>query len=178
MYHILRNLGVSAVRIAAPLTHSLEYFANHNDDIQIRVTVNDAGGIERYWSGVKGGWFRPEDIDALEPYVSICEFDSESAKQEQALYRIYAERKSWPGSVNVIIHNFFKDNIVNPAIDREFFERRHNCAQRCLSGLPCHYCDIHIDFAERNHLKLLKKNLEEMEQNGTLTTEPDLETDN
>lgn len=166
MYHILKNLGISSVRIAAPLTHSLDYFAKQNDDIQIRVTVNDAGGIKGYWDGVKSGWFRPEDIEALESYVDICEFDSENSKQERALYRVYADEKTWAGSINLLVHNLFKDNILNLALPEDFFARRANCGQKCLCGGFCHYCNLVTTIAERDYLKQLDKNIKEMKENG------------
>ena len=157
-------LGATSVLIASPLTHMLETFkALRYENIQVRMVVNDAEGIERYWDGFTSGWVRPEDIDKLAEFVDVCEFDSESRKQEKALYEVY-KKKSWPGGLQFIIHNLFVEHdIANAAIDPEFFDRRFDCHMRCVGVGHCQYCRLVSNYlASRDYITMLKNNLEEM----------------
>ena len=75
-------------------------------DITIRMSPNIAyyAYIPR-GNGIIGGWVRPEDTEVYEEYIDVFEFEDCDKKKEEALYRIYAEQKSWPSDLNGLISN-------------------------------------------------------------------------
>lgn len=93
------DLGVCAARITGELAHKLDYLDTL--PIEIRVWANRSGAPFNY-NPIIGGWFRPEDLNDLTA-IDVCEFDFDSRKEEQALYRIYAENKNWPGELYLLV---------------------------------------------------------------------------
>jgi hypothetical protein len=100
----LVNYGCCDVKIDAPLTHMLDKLDNF--DITIRMCPNIAyyAFIPRE-NGIIGSWIRPEDMEVYEEYIDVFEFEDCDKKKEEALYRIYAEQKSWPNDLNELISN-------------------------------------------------------------------------
>jgi hypothetical protein len=100
----LIDYGCCDVRIDAPLTHMLDKIEKF--DITIRMSPNIA-----YYSyiprsnGVIGSWIRPEDVELYEEYIDVFEFENCDVKQEQALFRVYAESKQWLGPIDKLITN-------------------------------------------------------------------------
>ena len=107
-------------------------------DIEIRVIANDTDTYLDFKPEI-GSWFRPEDLKNL-PQIDVCEFSYRDIAQEQALYRIYAERKEWPGRLKEIIPAFDNDELFNRLIPEDFGDRRANCRQACMNGGSCQYC--------------------------------------
>ena len=136
----LKELGVSYALIGIPLIFNLDKVSEYN--IPLRVVPNIA--YEPYIphkDGVCGQWIRPEDLEKYGKYIDAVEFYHKDLRQETALYHIYAENKSWPGDLKLLIENlnFSCDNILIYDADN-FAERRMNCKQKCLEGRFCTYC--------------------------------------
>lgn len=141
----LRLMGACYVYIAPPLTFQIKKaFAA---GVPLRVIPNVA--YEDYLprdNGLHGGWFRPEDMKLLEPYVDVIEFGGHcDTDQEQALYRIY-KRGEWSEDINTIIYNLgMPPTICSLLADTH---RRLNCGQACQEGSTCHLCELDFRFAQ------------------------------
>lgn len=168
-YHELRywvERGVEYVRLGAPLFFDLPNVARVVGETPIRAIANVA------WykndpcdDAVVGPWIRPEDVDAYDNYISVIEFEDCDNRKEQALYRIYAEQKNWPGEISMIITNFNRLGL-NRLIPKEFAEKRIKCGHRCQSKGSCHTCEYLIRLADYNLLKEYKETvLDAKEQN-------------
>lgn len=150
------NLGVCAIYIAGELAHQLDYVSTLN--VEIRVWPNKALAPFDY-KPLYGSWFRPEDMDKLD-MIDVCDFTRRRDNaEEQALFRIYAEQKAWPGELNMIVKDIQNDKIVNRMIPPEFQERRSNCHLRCQSGGYCHFCDTVTYLANPKVLRPVKEKL-------------------
>lgn len=165
--YMLYHMGARVFTIGGLLAHDLSFIKQRYPDIEFHICVNNAEGQpDGSYSGVSGGWFRPEDMDELSNYIDVCQFDSESTAQERALYKIYAQDKAWPGLINLLIHNLYVNDTLNNALPENFFERRKDCKQRCLSGGHCQFCNITLHIAERNVLNTLKNNVKDINGNS------------
>ena len=137
--------------------------------IPVRAVANVAynDGLPRE-DGVCGVWIRPEDVETYEPYVSVIEFEDADPRKERALYRLYAEKKRWPGDLGMIITNFNHLG-VNRLILPEVAEKRLNCAQKCQSGSACKICYRAVDLADVEKLREYRDKMnEEMEEEDQL----------
>lgn len=147
-------LGVCAARITAPLTYYMDVIKTL--PIEIRVFPAHSGiNLENVddFTGLYGGWFRPEDFYQLND-ITTAEFPDVPMKTEQALYRIYAENHEWSGSLNMLIKNLNVDaGVVNRMLPPEFQEARNNCKQRCQSGSNCRLCNMYIRLANPDFIK-------------------------
>lgn len=149
------ELGVSEVRIGAPIffeSNKLQKF-----DIPKRLKVNMAS--EGYFpnaDGTIGSWIRPEDIAFYEDTFDMIEFDECKDKQEEALFRIYAEQKKWPGRVDAIIRHITTE-AYNRMIAPEFAIARKNCGQRCVAGGACRICYRLLNLANPDLIKEYKE---------------------
>ena len=130
------ELGVAAVRITGQLTHMLNYIETL--PVEVRVCVNNSGA-PFFYKPIIGGWFRPEDVNDLTA-IDVCEFNAATNREEQALYRIYAEDKAWPGELYMLVKEIDNKEITNRMIPSSFQERRSNCGMRCLTGGHCNFC--------------------------------------
>ena len=151
----LMDYGCCDIRIDSPLTHMLDKFEDL--DITVRMSPNIAyyAYIPR-GDGVCGSWVRPEDTELYEQYVDVFEFEDCDVKKEQALYRIYAEQKNYPGNLNNLISNLNYE-AINRLIHPEFSEKRAFCGQKCASGLNCKLCYRMLDLANPDKIELLKQ---------------------
>lgn len=152
------TLGISAARIAPPLTHHLPALANYK--IEIRAYVNSSGAInpdDPNSDGLVGGWFRPEDMTnpLVADAIQVAEFDFQNIEQEQALYRIYTKGE-WPGEVYMIVPSIHDKEILNRALPPNFTERRADCGQKCQHGSVCRFCRLVADFAKIERMKEIK----------------------
>ena len=146
-------MGICAARITGQLAHQLDYL--NTLPIEIRVWPNKSCAPFGY-SPMVGGWFRPEDLVNIEA-IDVCEFDTETKKEESALFRIYAEDKEWSGSLHLLIKDIKDETIVNRLIPPGFQARRSNCGMRCQSGGQCHFCYGITYFANPEVMKNLKE---------------------
>lgn len=157
----LKTLGVSYLRVAAPLFFCMPELQGLG--VPIRAVPNVA--YEDYLlheDGVCGTWIRPEDVEAYENYIETLEFEDCDVHKEQALYRIYAEQKTWPGDLKMIISNLDYDG-SNALILTEFSRNRRNCGQICMRPRSsCHMCYRMLDLAQQEDA--IKNYAERMKQ--------------
>ena len=132
------DLGVTYVVLGEPLFFKMDRVKQF--DIPVRAVPNVAhyNYLPRP-DGVCGTWIRPEDVELYEPYIVTLEFEDCDKAKEQALFRIYAEQKNWPGELKDIISNF-KYEGTNRMLDSEFGKRRLICGQRCQETGTCQLC--------------------------------------
>lgn len=134
----LKELGVSYIRLGEPLFFEMDTVKEFGIPIRMVPNVAYIDGLPRK-DGVCGTWVRPEDLDLYEGYVEVVEFEDADLKKEQALYRIYAEQKNWPGDLGMIITNLNHEGL-NRIIVPDFAEKRLNCGQRCQKSSNCKLC--------------------------------------
>ena len=147
--------GVSQVRIGAPLFFEGEKLKKFN--ITKRVCANIAHeGYLPFVDGITGSWIRPEDVDTYDDVFDIIEFADCKEHKEEALYRIYAEQKHWPGRVDMIITNIDTE-AYNRMISEEFVAARKNCGQRCVAGGACRICYRMLNLANPELIREYKE---------------------
>ena len=133
------------------------------------------------WSFVRdkapfGSWIRPENMIDYEEYAEVVDFSNPPynhllPKQEEAYYRIYHDKKAWPGDIRAIIQDLGIYSL-NRLIPTDVLHARLSCGQRCQSGGICRICERVLDFAaQEEELKEYK----EMRENGELKTLEQLE---
>lgn len=145
---------VSYILIGTSLIFNLKNVASYK--IPLRFIPNLA--YEPYLrrkDGIVGGWVRPEDMDKYGQYLAVAEFYAPgSLDKESALFHVYAENKTWPGNLNLLIEGLGVDFDNRILYDADNFAiRRMGCKQKCLDGKTCHYCEDQIQFVP----KVLKK---------------------
>lgn len=143
------NTGVSQIKIEAPLFFKQELLRNL--PIETRVSANIAHSGYLPFNGINGSWIRPEDVKQYENTINIIEFENCDKKQEQALFRIYAEQHEWSGKISMIISNLDLD-CVNRMLPPEFTTARLNCGQKCTYG-SCRLCYRYFNLANPELLK-------------------------
>jgi len=102
-------------------------------------------------NGITGQWIRPEDLHLYEDWNPSIDFrfdeDPQYLQKERTMYHIYAENKTWPGNLNILITHL-NHNCENALVADNIGERRMNCRQRCASGRMCHGCQLALDFGK------------------------------
>jgi hypothetical protein len=147
--------GASQARIGAPIFFDAEGLNRYK--ITKRVCANVAHeGYLPFTDGITGSWIRPEDVEAYEDVFDIIEFADVKDHKEEALFRIYAEKKNWPGRVDMIISNI-NTEAYNRMIPTQFVESRKKCGQRCKSYSSCRICERLLYLANPNLLKNYKE---------------------
>lgn len=141
----IKDMGACYIKLAAPLFFDLPTVKKFNIPIRAIPNVAYDDGLDRI-DGVCGTWIRPEDLDAYAAYIDAVEFADCDQKKEQALYRIYAEDKSWPTDLGLLITNLNHmgtNRMVNP----EASLNRISCQQFCQRDGVCHICYRMLDIA-------------------------------
>ena len=170
----MRGMGACDAYIDDILCHSLNTVEEYFDELQIRVIANSCGqGTGKdIWDGIEGSWFRPEDLWQIDQ-IDVAEFKTklniapekytrtEIQKQEQALYRIYAERHQYEGRVSDFVYDFVNNQVLNRLLPLNWQDRRSNCRMRCMEGHICHHCRSLCHFAEYETSQVMKKNINE-----------------
>lgn len=155
------NFGVCRVQLGAPLFFQMDK-VKRICTLPIVAIANMASNdsIFEGQEGVTGLWIRPEDIETYEPYIDVIEFVG-NCSQEQALYRIYAEQRSWSGQLSLLVQdlNYPCTNRMIPPI---LAKTRLNCGHKCKEGGSCRICYHLFDLANpdkiRNYLDNMKQN--------------------
>ena len=147
----LKNLGVCYVRLDAPLFFRMNVVKAAGVPIRLIPNLAYGDGLPRE-DGVCGTWVRPEDIDIYDAYVDVVEFTDCDINKEQALYRIYAEQKVWPGELGMIITNL-NYSASNRMILPEVAEKRLNCGHKCQENERCKICYRALSLANRDLIK-------------------------
>ena len=140
------------VILGAPLFFQQDLVARYN--IPVRTTPNIAHyNYLPHKDGVNGTWIRPEDVSAYEPTITTIEFEGlERQEQEQALYRIYAKDKAWPGKLDMIVQNLGAAP-TNRMIPEDLAQIRRNCGQKCAALGTCQICYRYFSLADPEKLR-------------------------
>lgn len=136
------NMDVEYILIDAPLFFQLDKVKKLTGNKKLRLIPNYAynDGFTRS-DGIHGTWVRPEDLEVYEKYFDVCEFNEDNVEREAALYRIYAEEKTWKGHLNTVVENLDVSG-YNAMLLSEKTLHRLNCGHRCQDpDKSCHYCD-------------------------------------
>lgn len=158
----IKQFGVSEIIPGTVLAHNMS--ALKAKGVPIRMIVNRH--MMPVWDkeqfevdGTVGAWVRPEDLwKTYSKYVDYVQFDipieptRDELIREQALFRIYAEQKTWPGDIDKIV-NDLNHKGINRLIVEDFGERRANCRQMCEINGNCHFCYRALDLANPELLK-------------------------
>ena len=156
----LRDFGVCRIRLGAPLFFQMDIVRKvYSGPIYAIANMASNDSIFEHSNGVTGLWIRPEDVSIYEPYIDLIEFIGDQ-KQEQALYRIYAEQHTWPGELSMVVQDL-NYSCTNRMIPPSLAETRLNCGQRCQEGGACRICYRMFDLADpekiRNYLEAMKE---------------------
>ena len=158
----LKKMGVCYVRLGGALSFALDKVQKIG--IPIRAVPNIAN--ETPWpqeDGVCGSWIRPEDIDSYSRYIEAYEFEDCDITKEQALYRIYAEQKNWPGKLSMLFSNLHFE-ATNRLISPDFGLTRQTCRQRCQEDSHCRYCYRCLEIAQEDKIRQIKEQLEKKDE--------------
>ena len=143
----VKNMGAAYALIGVPLIFDLPNVARYG--IPLRAIPNLAyEPYLRHKDGICGGWIRPEDVEAYGEYIDVMEFYAPKMLEKEAtLYHIYAENKSWPGNLDLLIE-FLDAELNNNCIydEENFAKRRMTCRHSCMSSGTCHYCSTQFLF--------------------------------
>lgn len=87
-------------------------------------------------------WLLPQHVAIYEKYIDVLELEATNSAEEKSLVDFYIHGKSFPYSLDLLIHNFkSQSTILGAQITDDFVRRRLDCGQRCLQpGTPCHSC--------------------------------------
>lgn len=153
MLNYIIAAGACAARICGELVHNLSLLEKF-ENLEIRIYPNKS--MVKYGIDPNvGSWIRPEDINNI-PQIHCCEFDESQKEREQALYRIYAEEKSWSGRLSLLVEDIETHNVMNRMIPPEFQEYRNNCGWVCITKKRnCHYCENNLFLANPDLYKEL-----------------------
>ena len=148
--------GVSDIYVAENLCFAIDKVAAlaHKAGIKIRTFPNVAQkDLADY--DIYSFFIRPEDIHYYEKYIDVCEFFTETDKNNADIYyKIYAIDKKWFGDLQEIIIGL-NQPLDSRYIIKQFAEARSKCEQKCFKGIPCNICEHVLDL-----MKTLKeKNL-------------------
>lgn len=136
----LKELGVSFLVIGAPLFFDMKNVKSLHMPIRLVPNIACLDDIPRE-DGINGTWIRPENIDDYDACLEdlTIEFLGCKIQKEQAMYRIYAEQKSWPGELDMLIDGL-NYSALNRLIDPKITAGRLNCHQTC--AMPDGACTL------------------------------------
>jgi hypothetical protein len=99
------DFGVCRIRLGAPLFFQMNKVRKvYSGPIYAIANMASNDSIFEHKEGVAGLWIRPEDVPTYEPYIDLIEFVG-NQKQEQALFRIYAEQHKWSGELGMVVQD-------------------------------------------------------------------------
>ena len=154
----LLKYDVCALCIGPQFSHSLIYLPDIIPlNVELRHTLGRAISSELMDISFApyGYWVRPEDIDFYEQYYSTYEILGHGS-QAEAMYRIYAEQKSWSGDLTMIVKDM-TINATNRMIPPDLAERRARCEMICLNNGMCNKCERLLKLANPDLLRDYKK---------------------
>ena len=145
--HNLITSGASEIIVSDDVFFNIENLKYYKDtcNVKFRMIPNTAdNGVMPKSNGIYGSWVRPEDIYLYEDVIDTVEFRGlTNLEDERTIFHIYAENKSWPGNLNLLIKNL-NFNVDNRGIPDEFGVTRLNCNHKCCSNSTCHYCTMEL----------------------------------
>ena len=147
----LKEAGVCCVYLAAPLFFQLDKVKEFGIPVHAVANMANASSLFSRNDGVVGTWIRPEDVDTYNDYIDVIEFAGDIT-QEQALYRIYAEKKAWSGELGLLVKdlNYLATNRMIPPT---LAETRISCGQKCKMNGKCKLCYRILDLANPDKIR-------------------------
>lgn len=146
----LEKLGAEYAYVGIPLFFDLQDTLNYKIKLRAIPTVAYNHNLP-HDNGICGQWIRPEDVEKYEDYIEVLEFEPCDVAREQALYKTYAEDKTWSTRLDILVRD-----LGSPAINRmimpEVAENRLRCRQRCKSKGSCHICETALKLADPDFL--------------------------
>lgn len=147
----LKDAGVAYVRLDAPLFFEMDEVKKFA--VPVRAVPNIAHLTDMpNKDSVYGTWIRPEDLELYEEYIDTIEFEEIDMKRESALFRIYAEQKTWGGPLSLLILGL-PETIDNILIPQDAMQSRLNCGQKCQKTGRCRICPLALKIANGERLK-------------------------
>lgn len=150
----LKELGVSCLVLGAPLFFDMKNVASLHMPIRLVPNVACLDDIPRE-DGINGTWIRPENLDEYASYVEdiTVEFLGCNIQKEQAMYRIYAEQKNWPGELDMLIDGL-NYSALNRVIDPKITAARLTCHQTCaIPDGACSLCYRVLAMAKKDFIQ-------------------------
>ena len=141
----LKRAGVCRITLSAPLFFQLPKVKEFGIPVYMVANSANSDSLFARPDGVVGCWIRPEDVEAYEPYIDVLEFVGD-LKQQQALYRIYAEQHAWSGELGLLIKDL-NYLCTNRMIPPTLAEKRIQCGQKCQENGNCRICYRLFDLA-------------------------------
>lgn len=148
----LIKLNVEYVILGAPLFFQMNEVKRKGVKILAYPNIAFNDGFYRE-DGAHGTWISPDGLHKYNSYINVIKFVATDKNQEQALYRIYCENKTWPGEVSLIVHNFLNKKCSNILLPPNFTKFRLNCGQKCEINGRCKLCDNFIKYANPERLQ-------------------------
>lgn len=136
----LTEAGAVSIRPGSPMFFRMYDIKNKGYKLRLVPNLCWYSPVPRK-DGVCGLWIRPEDLHLYDEYSDdiVVEFETDRPTEEEALYRIYAHEKTWPGPMDMIFKGFNVE-CENRLIPSDISEIRLNCGHRCQDGGSCHVC--------------------------------------
>lgn len=151
----LAQLQPAYILLEGELFFDLPRIKNYGIPIRAIPNIAHQGQLPRK-EGVCGTWIRPDDLEEYEKYIDAIEFEDCDIKKEQALYRIYCERKTWPGELTEIITNLNYPGTNRLIPPGRLAQRRISCGLLCQKRPACQYCYRVLDLAQPNIIREYK----------------------
>lgn len=151
-------LGVSDVYLADDLCYNLErtYFYCHTKGIKVRMILNRIPSTVPFkGDDPKSPIWMPRDIDSLEKYVDIFEFDNDlDDAYFDVMFRTWFEKKAWNNNIREINLDLNLD-IYDDTMLLIASIKKMKCGRRCSqrAGNVCDVCGQMVDISTILHDK-------------------------
>lgn len=154
LFWLVEHHRVCDVYICDDLMYELdkvrEYCTEH--DVRIRMVANRAPTSypitkDMYTMPL----YRPQDMEILEKYIDVVEFDCGSPynfDMLKVLYKNYIKKRFWYGQLSEINIDFKDYDMPCPGLTWALAEKRSCCGLRCRKGGKCNTCKLLITLAQ------------------------------
>lgn len=151
---LLKEMGVCYISVRGRMFFELGAVAAFGIPIRLcNDNILSNGQLSVFRKNWNAPFIRPEDVSAYEHYVETLFFDTNNAKREETLYRIYAQTHQWSGDLSILFPQINMEKITNRMLPENFGEKRLNCNQICSKSLRCHFCERAMSLANPSKIK-------------------------
>lgn len=152
----LCSLGVTDVYPADDLLYDTRnlhaILESHN--VQARMVLNHLAYTLPDTQNPRVPWFTPQNVDILDTFIDVAEFDFENTPQGwnqfEVYYKTWFKRKHWHGNLNEIIPelNF---NIPNDSLfSTDLLSYKTQCLRHCVNAYNhCRRCEQFLELANK-----------------------------
>lgn len=147
------NIEVSDIYIYDDLFYNLErvkpYLEQKN--IQVRMILNRVASTSPQKNiDIYGPYVTPRDMDILEQYIDVAEFDCGDTfynwNKFNAYYKTFIIRKEWFGELRELNEDIEFSLPIYSTVPN-FVERKMRCRRICSIDGGCNHCDIIVNTA-------------------------------